>query len=63
MQCKLYISINETLKILITLLGFIHLSMFSYSPIKTKYSYNQRVIEEVLSRMVEGENNNSADDF
>ena len=37
--------------------------MFSYSPIKTKYSYNQRVIEEVLSRMVEEENNNSDDDF
>ena len=37
--------------------------MFSYSPIKTKDSYNQHVIEEILSRMVEEENNNSVDDF
>ena len=37
--------------------------MFSYSSIKTKDSYNQHVIEEILSRMVEEENNNSVDDF
>lgn len=29
--------------------------MFSYSSIKTKDSYNQCVIEEILSRMVEEE--------
>ncbi|MDY3907497.1 MAG: hypothetical protein SOZ42_02505 [Candidatus Enterosoma sp.] len=37
--------------------------MFSYSSIKTKDSYNQHVIEEILSRMVEEENNNSDDGF
>ena len=37
--------------------------MFSYSSIKTKDSYNQCVIEEILSRMVEEENNNSDDGF